>query len=205
MFGVFGKLQHDGEKVQCHICGEYFVGLNKHTLMKHGVTVYEYREKFGLKRTEKLIGQAHKERLREINKERLAEYRLDPEIEAKRKKATTGQASGSKRQDVREAISRQSKKPENRKKIAEALKRKNVREKIAKSHMGKKASIETKQKMSTLTRERNLKMGQRHPSRRPEVRKKMSAGMKKYWDEHPELKKIWPELTKKRMAAAKKA
>ena len=53
-YGYIGTLAQteDGEKVQCHICGELFYNLGSHIHSTHGMKAKEYREKFQLnKRT----------------------------------------------------------------------------------------------------------------------------------------------------------
>lgn len=58
--GVIGELavlayDHLEDKVQCHICGKWFHFLPGH-IRKHGITVYEYKEEFGLNRHHPLCG-----------------------------------------------------------------------------------------------------------------------------------------------------
>ncbi len=55
-----GILADDGERAQCHICGDYFGNLGGHVSQVHGVTPDEYKERFGLNATTGLIGPALK-------------------------------------------------------------------------------------------------------------------------------------------------
>lgn len=69
MYGQLGVLAYDAveDKVECHICGQWFRGLNNHVLRTHGLTVDEYRMEFGLNRGQGLICEGTKQRLRELN------------------------------------------------------------------------------------------------------------------------------------------
>ncbi len=57
VFGEFGILAYDPveDKVQCHICGKWFHFLAGH-IKKHGMSVFEYKEDFGLNRNHALCG-----------------------------------------------------------------------------------------------------------------------------------------------------
>lgn len=57
VFGEVGVLAYDAmeDKVQCHICGKWFQFLAGH-LRTHGITVFEYKEQFGLNRNHALCG-----------------------------------------------------------------------------------------------------------------------------------------------------
>jgi hypothetical protein len=57
VFGELGLLAYElGEdKVQCHICGKWFHFLAGH-IKKHGISVFEYKEEFGLNRNHPLCG-----------------------------------------------------------------------------------------------------------------------------------------------------
>jgi len=58
-FGFQGVLLFDGEsdKIQCHICGEWFDALGRHLNDKHGITAADYKDKVGLSRTTALINE----------------------------------------------------------------------------------------------------------------------------------------------------
>lgn len=66
-FGYFGAIQVtiDGEKIQCHICGELFGNLGLHIYHKHEMTVGEYREKFELSRSTALISESCRDKLKQ--------------------------------------------------------------------------------------------------------------------------------------------
>lgn len=78
-YGDLGILASHEDKVQCHICGKWFRGLNNHVLRSHGWTADEYREEFQLNRKQGLIGSDTREKLREINK-RLGNWRHLPSL-----------------------------------------------------------------------------------------------------------------------------
>jgi DNA-binding transcriptional regulator YiaG len=61
IYGQRGILAHDGERAQCHICGDYFGNLGGHITQVHGIPPEEYKELFGLNATTGLIGPALKE------------------------------------------------------------------------------------------------------------------------------------------------
>ena len=54
----------DGERVQCHICGRWFIYLTPHLRWKHNLTCDEYREDFGLNRTQPLCSESLSEKHR---------------------------------------------------------------------------------------------------------------------------------------------
>ena len=70
-YGELGVLAYDSinDKVQCHICGKWFRGLNAHVWQTHGWFVDDYREEFGLNRGQGLICEGTRTKLSEINKE----------------------------------------------------------------------------------------------------------------------------------------
>jgi len=57
-YGQYGVLASDGERVQCHICGHWYISLASHVFQTHNILADEYREQFGLKYTRGLIGEA---------------------------------------------------------------------------------------------------------------------------------------------------
>jgi hypothetical protein len=69
VYGELGVLAYDGteDKVQCHICGEWFRALATHVLRTHGWTADEYRQEFGLNNGQSLICQGTKKLLHDIN------------------------------------------------------------------------------------------------------------------------------------------
>jgi ribosome-binding protein aMBF1 (putative translation factor) len=54
-------LADDGERAQCHICGDFFGNLGGHVTQVHGVSPEEYKERFELKASTGLHGPALKE------------------------------------------------------------------------------------------------------------------------------------------------
>lgn len=62
---ALGQLISDnGERVQCHICGRWFIYLAPHLRWKHNLTCDEYREDFGLNRTQPLCAESLSEKHR---------------------------------------------------------------------------------------------------------------------------------------------
>jgi ribosome-binding protein aMBF1 (putative translation factor) len=59
--GQLGVLADDGERAQCHICGDYFGNLGGHVSQVHGVSPDEYKERFELKASTGLLGPALKD------------------------------------------------------------------------------------------------------------------------------------------------
>lgn len=53
-----GVLRDDGEKLQCHACGGWYLHLGAHTFQAHGLTADAYGRRFGLMRRIKLGGPA---------------------------------------------------------------------------------------------------------------------------------------------------
>jgi hypothetical protein len=66
MYGQLGVLAYDNidDKVQCHVCGKWFIYLAPHLRWKHNLTVDEYREDFGLNRRQPLCAEGLSEKHR---------------------------------------------------------------------------------------------------------------------------------------------
>lgn len=62
-FGFYGALSStlDGDKIQCHICGELYSELGAHVRQSHEMNVADYKEKFQLSRTTSLISEVVRE------------------------------------------------------------------------------------------------------------------------------------------------
>lgn len=58
-FGYLGVLLFDGEsdKIQCHICGDWFYALGSHLRWEHKMTASKYKELVGLRKRTALIGE----------------------------------------------------------------------------------------------------------------------------------------------------
>jgi predicted transcriptional regulator len=56
-YGHLGELAEspDGARVQCHLCGRYWVNLGSHVRATHGLSANDYREAYGLNRTQPLL------------------------------------------------------------------------------------------------------------------------------------------------------
>ena len=68
--GQLGVLAYDvvEDKIQCHLCGKWFRGLNTHVRVSHGWTLEDYREEFGLNKGQSLICEGTRQKLGAINK-----------------------------------------------------------------------------------------------------------------------------------------
>lgn len=64
IYGELGVLNDDGEKVECHACGKWFVGLGTHIWKVHDITEEEYKATFGLALSRGLLSPAAHERRR---------------------------------------------------------------------------------------------------------------------------------------------
>lgn len=64
-FGYVGALVFDGEtdKVQCHLCGEWFAYLSPHIFHVHNMKTAEYKNEVGLLQTTALISETMREKL----------------------------------------------------------------------------------------------------------------------------------------------
>jgi Homing endonuclease associated repeat len=64
-FGYLGVLLFDGEtdKVQCHMCGEWFGSLSHHLVREHAMRATQYKDEVGLNQTTALIGEKMREKL----------------------------------------------------------------------------------------------------------------------------------------------
>ena len=54
----------DGGRVQCHVCGRFFVGLAHHIRLAHGLSAEAYRERYDLARGLSLFAAGYQEKLR---------------------------------------------------------------------------------------------------------------------------------------------
>jgi hypothetical protein len=65
-FGVFGQIARVGDdRLVCHICGRDYEALPRHILTKHGMTAFDYKRTFGLRRGTALISPRLQRRLAE--------------------------------------------------------------------------------------------------------------------------------------------
>ena len=70
-YGTFGVLVDDGDRVQCHVCGDWYANLGSHTFHAHGLTADAYRREFGLMQATKLIGPTYRAQRRQAASEHL--------------------------------------------------------------------------------------------------------------------------------------
>lgn len=74
IFGEIGVLADDGEKVQCHICGRWFVTLQSHLRHKHGIDVRDYKMSYELNATQPLCSKRHTEKMSTIQTPHLLQF-----------------------------------------------------------------------------------------------------------------------------------
>jgi hypothetical protein len=74
MFGEIGVLASDGNRVQCHLCGNFFHALNQHVMKKHKMACEDYRTAFGLNAAQPLASPSFSETQRAGQTARLAKY-----------------------------------------------------------------------------------------------------------------------------------
>ena len=68
IYGELGVLACDGEKQQCHACGEWFTGLIHHAWGAHDLLAREYKATFGLNMKTALVGPGVSARLSAYHK-----------------------------------------------------------------------------------------------------------------------------------------
>jgi Helicase associated domain/ROS/MUCR transcriptional regulator protein len=78
-FGRFGVLatDPDGDVVQCHVCGNWYVLLGTHANAAHGLGADAYRRAFGLRRTTGLASPNYREKRRRISEHLVTPERLE--------------------------------------------------------------------------------------------------------------------------------
>jgi hypothetical protein len=89
-YGYYGVVMttENGDAIQCHVCGELFVNLNSH-LIKHKMSVNEYKRKYKLAGSNNLLCEQEKMRLRNKTLTMLKNMSEEEKMlwEEKRKKA----------------------------------------------------------------------------------------------------------------------
>lgn len=72
--GELGALTRADDRVQCHICGQFFRSLAAHVTQRHAVRACEYRALFGLNATTALVGPSLRAVRRETGCRVLTQY-----------------------------------------------------------------------------------------------------------------------------------
>jgi hypothetical protein len=75
IYGELGVLNDDGEKVECHCCGNRYRTLAYHLSIHHNLTADEYRSIFGLRATQGLNSADYGLKLAQSNTEHLRRIR----------------------------------------------------------------------------------------------------------------------------------
>ncbi len=73
IFGSFGRVETDGDRIRCHVCGEYFHHLINHALPAHGLDADAYRGAFGLAQNTKLVGPTYRTKRIEVSGDHMRE------------------------------------------------------------------------------------------------------------------------------------
>jgi hypothetical protein len=78
-FGRFGVLAEapDGEAVQCHVCGDWYVLLGTHANAAHGLRADAYRRAFGLRKSTALASASYRAKGRKLVAQLLTPERLE--------------------------------------------------------------------------------------------------------------------------------
>jgi hypothetical protein len=71
IYGQIGVLAGNGDELECHACGGYYRSLAAHVLLRHDLSVQEYRAIFGLKMSTALWGQTLRQLRGRQTKQRL--------------------------------------------------------------------------------------------------------------------------------------
>lgn len=85
-FGYYGAISNtkDGDGIQCHICGKFFMHLSGHLFHKHKINTRKYKEKFKLALSTPLTCDNYREELKLKELERIKN--MTPEEKAEYKK-----------------------------------------------------------------------------------------------------------------------
>lgn len=86
-YGYYGVLlaTKNGEKIQCHVCGELYSSLSMH-IRNHGYTGKEYKNKFGLSSRTALVSDQQREILKRAYIKRFGSWSSEKKEEMKRKR-----------------------------------------------------------------------------------------------------------------------
>jgi hypothetical protein len=78
-FGRFGVLAAapDGDTVQCHVCGDWFVLLGSHANVTHGLGADGYRRAFGLRKSTALASISYRVKRRQLSAQLVTPERLE--------------------------------------------------------------------------------------------------------------------------------
>lgn len=72
IYGELGVLNDDGEKVECHCCGEWYASVCVHAWHSHDLTADEYKSIFGLPLSRGAVTPAQRSKLRAANEPHLS-------------------------------------------------------------------------------------------------------------------------------------
>jgi AP2 domain len=75
IFGTLGVLASDGVRVQCHICGNWYLTVARHAVTAHDVTAREYKALFGFPLKKGLVSPYEHGKLSSASRPTLDRYR----------------------------------------------------------------------------------------------------------------------------------
>jgi hypothetical protein len=66
LFGQLGRLDTNGDRLTCHLCGGGYRSLGQHAVRAHGLSADAYRATFGLRQSTGLVAPSLRELKREL-------------------------------------------------------------------------------------------------------------------------------------------
>lgn len=173
LYSAVGVLEcdPDADLLRCHICGDWKRNLAQHARLTHRLAADEYRRIAGLNRTTRLISPGQRAHLRELALPIICRLRGEGKL----------RRWDEDRQKLAECKS-----------LAVAVIRDGMRSECRRHRSGN-LSPEARARMSEQTRQRNLDGKLRASS------EAISAGLRRYYREHPEAGAAAAERLKKRL------
>ena len=132
---MFGSPEYDSllDAFKCEICGIFFSGLSHHISGAHGITVREYKRRFGLNQNTSLVTESEKKKHAERCKKLRTFDKMDPAKISRFKKG-----DNTRQKYERSAQTKRFLRLELAKKGREAIRRKNYR----KRHLTKTTKVD---------------------------------------------------------------
>ena len=73
-------IDDDGSRIQCHVCGDWYINLAQHAYLKHGLPAHMYKEQAGLNHSTKLMSPNYRDRIREKSLPLIAKLRSEGKL-----------------------------------------------------------------------------------------------------------------------------
>lgn len=198
--GELGILARDGDRLQCHVCGQWFKTLGVHTLIIHGLSEEEYKKVFGLNLQTGLVGEALAAQRSEVVQRRIREgdptwhsgyatafKNITPEQRAATTKAYISVEAARHREEARA-------RPETREKLRTAIRSAYDRDNGYREHLS--AGIKEAYAGGGMRARVSAGIKAFHVNRRAEGLpwgKEQAAGRAQKFAEYPELREQWIE------------